>query len=299
MTDNLPYNPDLELYESDGVSSGTPDDRWAFTGRSASANYASIAALAAASRALGGYNDELAYECLSRAKSAWGEEQARANRNDSRPTPFGRMGEALLQLYISTEDSQYAEAFQEALWPALERNVGRNMRIAARAVPVLDQEYRSRLIPFVERHKADNDELLTNNPYGVPLAPRGWGGNARIIDWAFTNYLLHQAYPDLIGPEYTYRGVSYLFGCHPYSNTSFVSSVGLRSKTIAYGNNRADYSFIAGGVVPGLIMIQPDFLENKDDWPFLWGENEYVIDICANYIALANAVQDLAQQDNH
>ena len=28
MTDNLPYNPKLKPYESDGVSSGTPDDRW-------------------------------------------------------------------------------------------------------------------------------------------------------------------------------------------------------------------------------------------------------------------------------
>jgi hypothetical protein len=30
-----------------------------------------------------------------------------------------------------------------------------------------------------------------------------------------------------------------------------------------------------------------------DDWPFLWGENEYVIDIGASYIFLANAAQEL------
>ena len=59
MTDNLPYNPELAPYESDGVSSGTPDDRWAFTGRSSSANLASIAALAAASRALRGHDDAI------------------------------------------------------------------------------------------------------------------------------------------------------------------------------------------------------------------------------------------------
>jgi hypothetical protein len=29
-----------------------------------------------------------------------------------------------------------------------------------------------------------------------------------------------------------------------------------------------------------------------DDWPFLWGENEYVIDTCASYIFLANAAQE-------
>lgn len=32
-TDNLPYNPALKPYETDGRSSGTPDDRWAFTTR--------------------------------------------------------------------------------------------------------------------------------------------------------------------------------------------------------------------------------------------------------------------------
>jgi hypothetical protein len=32
-TDNLPYNPNLKPYETDGKSSGTLDDRWAFTNR--------------------------------------------------------------------------------------------------------------------------------------------------------------------------------------------------------------------------------------------------------------------------
>jgi len=62
---------------------------------------------------------------------------------------------------------------------------------------------------------------------------------------------------------------------------------------VAYGSNRADYSFIAGGVVPGVIILKPDFPENKEDWPFLWGENEYVIGGGASYIFLVNAVNDL------
>lgn len=35
----------------------------------------------------------------------------------------------------------------------------------------------------------------------------------------------------------------------------------------------------------------------EEDWPFLWGENEYVIDICANYIFLPNAVNDLRREE--
>jgi hypothetical protein len=87
--------------------------------------------------------------------------------------------------------------------------------------------------------------------------------------------------------------LNYIYGCHPGSNISFVSGVGTRSKKVAYGTNRADFSFIAGGIVPGVLIIKPDFPENQEDWPFLWGENEYVINIGAVYIFLVNAVNDL------
>lgn len=167
------------------------------------------------------------------------------------------------------------------------------MKHAIRAVPFLSKAYQKKLLPFVQKYKAANDELLAQNPFGVPITARGWAGNESVIDWAITNYLLHKAFPEIIGPEYTYRGLSYIYGCHPYSNLSFVSGVGVRSKKVAYGNNRADFTFIAGGVVPGILVLKPDFPENKEDWPFLWGENEYVIDICAEYIFLANAVKAL------
>jgi len=47
-TDNLLYNPNLKPYESDGKSSGTMDDRWAFTNRNYSLDYETAAALAEA-----------------------------------------------------------------------------------------------------------------------------------------------------------------------------------------------------------------------------------------------------------
>lgn len=46
-------------------------------------------------------------------------------------------------------------------------------------------------------------------------------------------------------------------------------------------------------MVPGELIIRPDFPENKDDWPFLWGENEYVIGLAAAYVHLVNAGIDL------
>ena len=74
MTDNLIYNPNLKSNESDGFTSGVFDDRWAFTNKSTPLNYGSIAALAAASRALRGYNNSLADECITIAEKVWDEE---------------------------------------------------------------------------------------------------------------------------------------------------------------------------------------------------------------------------------
>jgi len=60
--------------------------------------------------------------------------------------------------------------------------------------------------------------------------------------------------------------------------------------------NRADFSFISGVIVPRVLILKPDLPENKEDWPFLWGENEYVINAGASYLFVANAVNQLLSQ---
>ena len=84
QTDNLLYDPSLKPYQSEGSRSGTPDDRWVYTDASPFSNYAGIGALAAASRALRGFNDPLATECLALAKKAYAEERARPRRRRRR-----------------------------------------------------------------------------------------------------------------------------------------------------------------------------------------------------------------------
>ena len=46
--------------------------------------------------------------------------------------------------------------------------------------------------------------------------------------------------------------------------------------TTAYGINRADWSYIPGGVASGTALIRPDFPELKD-FPYLWQQGEYVL----------------------
>ena len=292
LTDNLLYNPGLKPYESDGLTSGTLDDRWVFTPRMPSLNYEAAAGLAAASRALKNYNKDLAGEALKYALQAWHTEQ-----NDTRPVN-GRWGfwffsnaecEAALQLYITTREERYREKFDRLLWGQLDSALVWTIPMAARAVPYMPAGYRSRLEKYVLRYKASTEALARQNPYGVPIGTRGWAGNSELISWSIANYFLNKSYPEIIGKEQVYKGLNYVFGCHPYSNISFVAGVGTHAKKRTYGSNRADFSFIAGGVVPGVLLLKPDFLENKEDWPFLWGENECVIDICADYIFLAIA----------
>jgi hypothetical protein len=297
-TDNLPYNPAFKPYQSDGRTSGTKDDRWAFTNRSSFLDYHTAAALAAAHRALKGYNDTLSQQCLLYARQLWNENVGQPAGSDTGFfAAFRRNTEiaAALQLFIATKEEQYATRFKEMVFPMLDRSLLFGMTIALQAIPYMDKDYQNRLREYVVKFRAMSDDYNRQNPYGVPMAARGWGGNSAIINWAITSYYAHNFFPDLIGTEYVYKGLNYIFGCHPYHNLSFVSAVGTRSKKVTYGNNRADFSYIAGGVVPGLLLLHPDFPENKEDWPFLWGENEVVIDICASYIFLSAAVNDWNQ----
>jgi endoglucanase len=297
QTDNLIYDPALKPWQVEGNRSGTPDDRWVYTDATPFANYSGIGALAAASRALRGYNDPLAEECLALARKAYAEERARP-AGPAPQGPFAAFGQAaelgaVMQLMTATKEKAFSDRFDELVWPALDRNAAMALGLAARAIPDRDAAYAAKLRPYVEKYKAELDGMLAQNPYGVPIGTRGWAGNSQVIAWATTNYHLHKAYPDLVGKDLVTRGLDYLFGTHPAHNYSFVSAVGNRSKHLAYGNNRADFGFIAGGVVPGVLVLKPDYPENMDDWPFLWGENEYVIDIGASYIFLANAAQEL------
>ncbi len=308
QTDNLIYDPSLKPYEVRDGRSGTNDDRWVYMPSPPSSSYLGVDGLAAASRSLRGFNDSLAVECLSLAEKAYATARAAPPPPPTQVRPRGFDGgsaaSAALQLWLATRKQEYLDQFNGLIWAALDRPVNRvggfvgfgdqNLTLAAQAVPFMDAAYARKLRPYAERYRASVDSLNKQNPYGVPVGGTGsWGGDNGVVNWATTNYYLHKAYPDLFGTELVTRGLDYLFGTHPYHNYSFVSGVGARPKHVAYGNNRADFTFIAGGIVPGVLVLKPDFPENLDDWPFLWGENEYEIAFSGAYIFLTMAVNDM------
>lgn len=299
-TDNLRYNSNLNPYESDGLTSGTMDDRWAFTNRSPMLDFSTAGALAAAYRSLKNYNKPLADESLMYAKTLYKEATEMQNEmNDNRMRRWAEMSRisAALQLFITTQEDKYKERFAEDIWPALESMPAWTLSMAIQAYPHMDTGYQAKLKDFIVAYKESIEKLKEENPYGVPITTRGWAGNNSVISWATTNYYAYKAFPDIIEPEDVYRGFDYILGCHPYHNLSFVSAVGVKSKKVAYGSNRADFAYIAGGIVPGILVLKPDFPENKEDWPFFWGENEYIVDIGADFILLSLAINELISKE--
>lgn len=298
-TDGLVYDPGLASGRVQGDRSGTPDDRWAFTNKSTPLNYGSIAALAAASRALRGHDDALADESLTIARRVWDEEHTHApdlfrHGNTTGGDLVDEEFAAAVELLIATKDAKYAQRI-DALWPQVEARFAANALTAAQAIPFMSPAYKARMEPAVRAFAAQADQMAAANPFGVLITEGGWAGSGQVVEIGLTHYALHMAFPDIVKADGVFRALDFVYGAHPGSNLSLVSAVGTQSKEVAYGNNRADFSFIAGGVVPGVLVIKPDLPENKEDWPFFWGENEYVINVGASYIQLVNSANALTQ----
>ena len=296
-TDGLVYDPSLEFGEERNGRSGTPDDRWVFTSRSSALNYGSAAALAAASRALRGHNDALADKALAIAQRTWAEEHSREpftfrHGNTTGGALDSEEFTAAVELLETTRDAQYA-ARVAAMWPALSERFPAHVRLALKALPHMPASFRQQVEAAARSYIAGAPERSRANPYGVPITEGGWAGNGAIINAGLIDYELHKAFPDLTDGTIAFKALDYLHGTHPESDLSFVSGVGTRSKEVAYGSNRADFSFIAGGVVPGVLIVKPDLPENSEIWPFFWGQNEYVVNMSPSYVALVHAAQDL------
>lgn len=302
ITDGLPYNPDLGPYEvaEDGKSSGVRDDMWAFTSRSASRDLRAATTFAAASRALRGYNDELADRALTQSKRLLAEATELLAR-EPEDGPGRRWGAGAdvgtnLQLYISTGEQQYKDKYLELLWPALDERLTWTLETALHAIPEMDEDYKEKLRPYVERYRDYVMELEDDNPYGVPIGLGNWAGAGQIVGYGTTLCFANKYYPDVIAKEHAYKVTNWLFGNHPYHNYSLVATLGAtRPKEVFYGNNRADFSFIPGNVAPGLLFRQPDHFENYDDWPFLWGQNEGTIGGNTAYLIFGSAFKDMVK----
>ncbi|HIR83211.1 MAG TPA: glycoside hydrolase family 9 protein [Candidatus Cryptobacteroides pullicola] len=301
LTDGRHYDPRLGRYEvsADGTRSGTPDDMWAFTSRNPDLDLRAATMFAAASRALEGYNDDLSARALKQSKRLLKEaNELIAARSGQESRRSGGDVATNLQLYVSTGEQQYLDRFETEIWEMLDRNVNFGISTALDAVPYMDEAYKEKLRPYVEKYNEYILSLEEDNPYGVPIGLGNWAGSGNVVSFGTTVCFASKYYPDIVSPEHAYKATNYLFGCHPYHNYSLVATVGAtRPKAVFYGNNRADFSFIPGNVAPGLLFRHPDHFENYDDWPFLWGQNEGTIGGNTAYLIFGHAFKDMVSNE--
>ena len=134
----------------------------------------------------------------------------------------------------------------------------------------------------------------TESPYGVPYKPNIWGAGWTIQDFGVKQYFFNKAWPEHTSADFYLNALNFVLGVHPGENTqSFASGVGANSAIVAYGVNRADWSYIPGGVISGTALIRPDLPELKV-WPFFWQQGEYVMGGGAtNFMFLALAARDV------
>ena len=201
-----------------------------------------------------------------------------------------------MQLLLATNGGQAYKKHVLEMFPNVEKRFGFGGWMAVLALPYMDAGFKHQVETAVRSYVAELDKQLAATPFGVPPSLRTWGGAIEVIDLGARMYFLHKAFPEIVSPDYTLRAANYILGTHPVSSTSYVSGVGTVSKLKAYGNNRADNTFIPGGVIPGYIIIKPDFPECIDDFGFLWFEDEYVIDVASRWVLAANAANALVNQ---
>ena len=175
---------------------------------------------------------------------------------------------------MATKEQQYVDRFDALNRPALERGGSRAVLPAVRALPYLGAGAADKLRPY--HHRTRPRSTGSSKPIRTVCRSRPAAGRAPAASWAgpHRDSPVHKAYPDLIDRDAVFRGLHFLFGTAPGVERVLVATVGTKSKRLAYSSNRADFSFVPGVVVPGVLILKPDFPENMDDWPFLWGENE-------------------------
>ena len=210
----------------------------------------------------------------------------------------GQVWTAALELTIATHGAEPYKSRLRELFPQMitPQQMDRHGWTAVRALPYLDASAKNQLREAVKTYMATEDKQLDSTPFGVPPSLRTWGGSGAVVDMAIRMYFLHKAFPDLVSPEYTLRAVNYILGTHPVSSTSYVAGVGTVSKTKTYSNNRADNAYIPGAVIPGYIIIKPDFPECIDDFGFLWFEDEAVVAGSASWVVAGNAAVAITQE---
>lgn len=266
---------------------GNDDDRWVFTEDNPPRELTTAAHLAAVSRVLKGFNDTLSVQSLDVARELF-----KVTREDNKST--SAKIHAAVELYLTTGEDVY-KSYLLSKQDYIVENIDRVAWFLGRADKAMaDAKFSKAIRKALAGYSKRIEEQGAETPYGIPYRPHIWGAGWGIQSFGFNQYFLNKSYPDLFKSDYIFNALNFVLGCHPGSNTaSFASGVGAVSATVGYGLNRADWSYIPGGVISGTALIRPDFPELLT-FPFLWQQTEYVLGGgSSHYMFLVLAAQQL------
>jgi hypothetical protein len=270
-TDGLRYNEALKDKPRTATESGVHDDRWVFTEENAGHEYSAIQALAAASRVLKQYDKELSIRCLKTAEESYSlERQIRGGAANAKLN-------AAIELFLTTGNQKYESDIILLKDNILKNIITTGWNVARVLSKINNESFKREIMGAMPKLKDYLAEKQKENPFGVPYNIRIWGDGWGIQSLGMQHFFLNRNMPEIFSNDLLFNALNFMLGNHPGENTSsFASGVGSRSVTVAYGINRADWSYIPGGVVSGTGIIRPDFPELKE-WPFFWQQTEYVM----------------------
>jgi len=270
MTDDLVYDPEMPEDGKTAYFSGLYDDRWVFTEDHPRHEMIGIASLAAASRVLEDYRPEMAMESLAAAKELF--------EIASKKKMVSNFISAAAELYLATWDKKYLDAIIAQKDFIVSHMDGTAWAVGRVYQYIKDADFRSAMDKAVMKYAKELENEMNENPFGIPYKPRVWGAGWTIQNLGVNHYFLVKGFPEAFNSNLIFNAMQFVLGCHPGMNTaSFASGVGEKSLLQAYGVNRADLSYIPGGVASGTALIRPDYPELKDNWSFLWQQTEYVL----------------------
>ena len=275
---------------TDGIK-GNADDRWVFTENNPPRELTTAAHLAAAARTLKGFNDTLSLQALDAARELFditdGVDRARTAKIH-----------AAVELLLTTREQKYKDFLlsETAFIAGAIEKVGWYIGRAEKAM--CDAGFTKTIREALPALKEQLTQQSSETPYGIPYRPHIWGAGWGIQRMGYEYYFLHQSYPELFDTDLIFNALNFVLGCHPGSNTmSFASGIGTKSATVGYGLNRADWSYIPGGVISGTALIRPDFPELLV-FPYLWQQTEYVMGGgSSHFMFLALAAQQLTNRE--
>jgi hypothetical protein len=270
VSDGLDYDPALPPGGRTATTSSVPDDSWVFTEDNPDRELATAAQLAAASRVLKADNPVMSADALAAAQDLYG-------RAFDRATSLKAQVFVLSELAQTTHDPRLVEKLV-ALKLQIVAHIDQTGADLANAMPLIrDAAFIREVGAAVQAYQRTLADEASKTQYGVPYKPHIWGAGWDIQEFGVRQYFFRKAWPQYTSKELQMEALNFVLGVHPGQNTAaFASGVGSRSATVAYGANRADWSYIPGGVISGTALIRPDLPELKV-WPYFWQQTEYVM----------------------